>query len=220
MNLKLKTAVASIVYKAKGKPRHHHKSYRQVRVTPLIVRCLNEFIRPHLVEITKPIQNSSQYWFTENVTYIMGALQRHEVEKFCVDQKKTFFGCILDGASAFRGRGSGDPDQGAVLCRGEGPVFTLIRYSTWSTVQTWACGSARSMWDQVRVPITAWYCGFYGNKSDRGGLGCRYAILRWCVPLADGLADSHCSRRQWSPGPGCQRPGTGAEKPGFEKRKK
>ena len=101
LSSQLNTAVASIVYKAKGTPRHHHKSYRQVRVTPLIVRFLNEFIRPHLVEITKPIQNSSQYGFTENVTYMMGALQRHEVEKFCVDQKKTFFGCSLDGESAF-----------------------------------------------------------------------------------------------------------------------
>ena len=31
----------------------------------------------------------------------MGALQRHEVEKYCIDMKKTFFGCSLDGDSAF-----------------------------------------------------------------------------------------------------------------------
>ena len=29
------------------------------------------------------------------------ALQRHEIEKFCIDEKKTFFGCTLDGNSAF-----------------------------------------------------------------------------------------------------------------------
>ena len=75
----LNTAIASIVYKGKGKSIYHHKSYRQVRVSPLIGRCLDEFIRPNLVKITKPIQNSSQYGFTEKVTYIMGALQRHEV---------------------------------------------------------------------------------------------------------------------------------------------
>ena len=51
--------------------------------------------------ITKPIQNNSQYGFTEGVTYMMGALQRHEVEKFCIDTKQTFFGCSLDGDSAF-----------------------------------------------------------------------------------------------------------------------
>ena len=32
---------------------------------------------------------------------MMAALQRHEVEKFCADNKKTFFGCSLDGESAF-----------------------------------------------------------------------------------------------------------------------
>ena len=31
----------------------------------------------------------------------MGALQRHEVEKYCIDNKITFFGCSLDGESAF-----------------------------------------------------------------------------------------------------------------------
>jgi hypothetical protein len=36
-----------------------------------------------------------------NITYMMGALQRHEAEKFCVDNKKTFLGCNLDGDSAF-----------------------------------------------------------------------------------------------------------------------
>ena len=31
----------------------------------------------------------------------MGALQRHEAEQHCIDVKKTFFGCSLDGDSAF-----------------------------------------------------------------------------------------------------------------------
>ena len=97
----LNTSVASIVYKAKNKPINHHKSYRQVRVTPLIARCLHEYIRPNITKITKPIQNDSQYGFTEDITYLMGALQRHETEKFCMDSKKTFFGCSLDGESAF-----------------------------------------------------------------------------------------------------------------------
>ena len=50
---------------------------------------------------TKPKQNPSQYGFTANVTYLMGALQRHESEKYCLDMKETFFGCSLDGDSAF-----------------------------------------------------------------------------------------------------------------------
>ena len=47
------------------------------------------------------MQNCNQYGFTESVSYLMGALQRHEVEKYCIDMKKTFFGCSLDGDSAF-----------------------------------------------------------------------------------------------------------------------
>ena len=97
----LNTALASIVYKGKEKPVCNHKSYRQVRVSPLFTRIIDEFLRPNLLKITKPIQNSSQYGFTKNVSYLLAALQRHEVEKFCVDNKSTFFGCSLDGESAF-----------------------------------------------------------------------------------------------------------------------
>ena len=97
----LNTSLTSVVYKAKGKPVYHHKSYRQVRVTPLIGRLLDEYTRPVSVKNMKPFQNMNQYGFTSGITYMMGALQRHETEKFCVDMKKTFFGCSLDGESAF-----------------------------------------------------------------------------------------------------------------------
>ena len=80
---------------------YHHKSYRQVRVTPLIGRLLDEYLRPVKVGLTRGKQNLNQYGFTENITYLMGALQRHEVEKYCIDTKQTFFGCSLDGESAF-----------------------------------------------------------------------------------------------------------------------
>ena len=97
----LNTSVASVVYKGKGKPIYHHKSHRLVRVTPFFGRLIDEYMRPDLVKIVRPIQNVNQYGFTEKVSYLMGAVQRHEVEKFCIDMKKTFFGCSLDGDSAF-----------------------------------------------------------------------------------------------------------------------
>ena len=97
----LNTAVATVVYKGKGKPVSHHKSYRQVRVSPLIGRLLDEFLRPTKVKMTRWQQNFNQYGFTENISYLMGALQRHETEKYCYDNKLTFFGCSLDGKSAF-----------------------------------------------------------------------------------------------------------------------
>ena len=67
----------------------------------MIGRLLDEYIRPNLVNITKPKQSPNQYGFTENVSYLMGALQINECEKYCLDNKKTFFGCSLDGDSAF-----------------------------------------------------------------------------------------------------------------------
>ena len=35
------------------------------------------------------------------MSYLLASLQRHEVEKYCIDQKKTFFCCSLNGESAF-----------------------------------------------------------------------------------------------------------------------
>ena len=131
----LNTAAASIVYKGKKKPVYHHKSYRQVRVTPLLGRCLDEFIRPNLVKITKPIQNSSQYGFTLDVTYMMGALQRHEVEKFCIDSKKTFFGCSLDGDSAFEVVNRAIQTR-ELYCAGERGQYWLASKYSYENTQT------------------------------------------------------------------------------------
>ena len=97
----LNTSVTSIMYKGKDKPVYQHKSFRQVRVTPLIGRLLDEFTRPVSVQNSSPYQSINQYGFTEGITYMMGALQRHETEKYCIDMKMTFFGCSLDGESAF-----------------------------------------------------------------------------------------------------------------------
>ena len=97
----LKVAIASVIHKGKDKPKTHRKSYRLVRVCPLIVRLIDEYIRPIATELSKPLQSINQYGFSEDITYLMGALQRHEAQKYCIDNKKTFFGCSLDGDSAF-----------------------------------------------------------------------------------------------------------------------
>ena len=78
----LNTAVATVIYKGKDKPLTHHKSYRLVRVTPMLSRLINEFLRPQMSFIIKQRQNPSQYGFTEKMNYLMGALQRHECEKW------------------------------------------------------------------------------------------------------------------------------------------
>ena len=96
-----KISIASIIHTSKGNPRNLHKSYRQVQVSPLIGRLIDEHIRPMAVQLSRPLQSINQYGFTEDITYLMGTLQRHEAQKHCIDNNKTFFGCSLDGASAF-----------------------------------------------------------------------------------------------------------------------
>ena len=70
-------------------------------MTPLVGPLLNEYLQPVKVGQTREQQSNNQYGFTENISYLRGGLQRHEVEKFCIDNKMTFFGCTLDGESAF-----------------------------------------------------------------------------------------------------------------------
>ena len=55
----LNTAAATIVFKGKGKPVYKHKSYCQVRVTPLIGRLLDEYLRPFKINLTKENQNKT-----------------------------------------------------------------------------------------------------------------------------------------------------------------
>ena len=70
----LNTSIASIVHKGKGRPITHHKSFRQVRVSVLIGRLIDEYIRPIFVKAARPQQNINQYGFTEGITYLKGAL--------------------------------------------------------------------------------------------------------------------------------------------------
>ena len=65
---RLNTSVASVVYKGKDKPMYHHKSHRLVRVSTLIGQLIDEYMRPALVNLVRPVQNSNQYGFTETVT--------------------------------------------------------------------------------------------------------------------------------------------------------
>ena len=97
----LNSSIATIVHKGKDKTPYHHKSYRLVRVSPLITRIFDEHVRPHFIQSTRHKHNPNQFGYTSGVSYLLGALVRHEVEMFCVDMKKTMFICTLDGVSAF-----------------------------------------------------------------------------------------------------------------------
>ena len=59
------------MFKGKGKPVYSHKSYRQVRVIPLIGRLLDEYLRSVKIGLTREQQKFNQYGFTEHITYMM-----------------------------------------------------------------------------------------------------------------------------------------------------
>jgi hypothetical protein len=62
---------------------------------------------------------------------MMGALQRHEVEKFCVDNKKTFFGCSLDGWMVNRAIQTRE-----LFCAGERGQYWLASKYSYENTQT------------------------------------------------------------------------------------
>ena len=130
-----KLSVASVIYKGKDKPRNHHKSYRLVRVGPLIGRLIDEYIRPQAVKLSNPSQSNNQYGFTENISYLLGALQRHEAQKHCIDSKKTFFGCSLDGDSAFEVVNRSIQVR-ELFCAGETGQFGIYNKSSYENTQT------------------------------------------------------------------------------------
>ena len=70
----LNTAVASVMYKGTSKSVYNHKSYRLVRVLPLIGRIFDEFVRPVFCDITRPHHNPNQYGFTAGLSYLLAAL--------------------------------------------------------------------------------------------------------------------------------------------------
>ena len=94
---KLNTAIATVIFKGKSKGENLHSSYRLVRVLPQFKRIFDDYVRPVLCKITKPSQNPNQYGFTSGISYLLDALQRHELEQLCMDQKqKTFFAVSSD----------------------------------------------------------------------------------------------------------------------------
>ena len=82
----LKVAIASVIHKGKDKPKTHRKSYRLVRVCPLIVRLIDEYIRPIATELS--LQSINQYGFSEDIMYLIGALQRHEAQSIVLITRK------------------------------------------------------------------------------------------------------------------------------------
>ena len=97
----IKTGLASSIHKGKNKPLDKSSSYRRITVTPLIGSLLDRYIDPKTEEIFRPRQSPDQLGFTQNISYLMAAVQRGECQRWALDHKQTCFGVSLDGEAAF-----------------------------------------------------------------------------------------------------------------------
>jgi hypothetical protein len=97
----IKTGLASSIHKGKNKPLDKSSSYRRITVTPHIGSILDRYIDPKTEEIFRPRQSPDQLGFTQNISYLMAAVERGECQRWALDNKLTCFGVSLDGEAAF-----------------------------------------------------------------------------------------------------------------------
>ena len=97
----VKKGVGSAIYKGKGKPLSNPNSFRRITVTPQIGNILDRHIDPVAEAIFLKVQSPDQLGFTKNISYLMGAVERGECQRWAIDTKTTCFGVSFDGKAAF-----------------------------------------------------------------------------------------------------------------------
>ena len=97
----IKVGLATNIHKGKNKPVDQAKSYRRVTVTPHIGVILDRYLDPPTEQLFRPSQSPDQYGFSKGMSYLLGALQRGECQRYALDQNKTCFGASFDGEAAF-----------------------------------------------------------------------------------------------------------------------
>ena len=97
----VKMGLGTAVFKGKRKPKFQSSSYRRITVTPQIGSILDRYIDPIAEEIFRPSQDSEQYGFTKNISYLLAAILRGECQRWAIDSKVTCFGVSFDGKAAF-----------------------------------------------------------------------------------------------------------------------
>ena len=97
----VKKGLSSVIYKGKKKPTSLSSSYRRITVTPQIGGILDRYIDPVAEEIFRNVQSPEQFGFTKDISYLMGAVERGECQRWALDNKLTCFGVSFDGQAAF-----------------------------------------------------------------------------------------------------------------------
>ena len=97
----IKLGLGTAVYKSKNKPISKSSSYRRITVSPILGALIDYYIDPKAEAIFRPKQSPDQLGFTSGISYLLGAIQRGECQRWAVDNKMTCFGVSLDGEAAF-----------------------------------------------------------------------------------------------------------------------
>ena len=97
----IKKGLSSVIHKGKKKPATISNSYRRITVTPQIGGILDRYIHPVAENIFLDVQSPDQYGFTKDMSYLMGAVERGECQRWALDNKITCFGVSFDGQAAF-----------------------------------------------------------------------------------------------------------------------
>ena len=97
----VKIGLSTMVYKGKKKPKSEANSWRRITVTPQLGSIIDRYIDPMGEFIFRKVQSQGQLGFTENVSYLLAALERGECQRYALDTKRTCFGVTFDGQAAF-----------------------------------------------------------------------------------------------------------------------
>ena len=97
----MKLGVSSVIYKGKKKLATRADSYRLVTVSPQIGAIIDRYIEPPSESLFRAVQSPDQLGFTQNVSYLLAAVQRGECQRLAIDRKLTCYGVSLDGRAAF-----------------------------------------------------------------------------------------------------------------------
>ena len=97
----VKKGLSSVIFKGKLKSKTISSSYRRITVTPQLGGILDRYIDPVAEDLFRHVQSPDQFGFTKDISYLMGAVERGECQRWALDHKLTCYRVSFDGHAAF-----------------------------------------------------------------------------------------------------------------------
>ena len=97
----VKKGLSSVIFKGKLKSKTISSSYRRITVTPQLGGILDRYIDPVAEDLFRHVQSPDQFGFTKDISYLMGAVERGECQRWALDHKLTCYGVSFDGQADF-----------------------------------------------------------------------------------------------------------------------